>query len=152
MNDLYILQHDPEPLRRYQAAVNLAFATQIPHDIAAVLSHLMRNDPDWAIRQQVAWAAGQCRLEDCIPALIQILTGNIVNPNNNMECHNTDEKVTVAFEEDEQVRYVAALALIYMNHTYADEQLDRLEEHPHEPIRRAVRSAQRARQYITDSA
>lgn len=113
---LHALRHETNPLARCNAAVQVGVsgdARAVPVLIAAM------RDPNWGVRGNAAWAAGNAGLADCIPALADRLTAN---------------------GEDEQVRYVAALALARLG---ALAVLREHSTHAHEAVRRAAAAALR---------
>lgn len=89
-----ILRGDAPLIERCRAAVALGIApSSNPTELAPQLNTLMDSIEDWEIRQNVIWAAGELRATDCESALL----ARIYLP-----------------QEDEQVRYIAALALLRM--------------------------------------
>lgn len=124
MNRLNMLRTANDPLMRCRAAVQLALQQQqdaIPLLIATT------HDPDWSVRQNAAWALGQLRAEAGVPALDAMLAST---------------------EDDEQVLYVAALALIRVNSAAAHACLAVHRDSSHESVRRVVAAAYNAASYL----
>lgn len=122
---LHTLQHAPQPTERYNAALWVGF--QGDARAAAVLSALMQQHDDWGTRQNAAWAAGEAQLVDCVPALQAVVT---------------------QAGEDEQVRYVAALALVRLNHAPAQDYLQAHINSSDAAVRRVVAAAIHTAPYL----
>lgn len=115
-DELYALRHDTDPTTRYNAAVQLGLRGD--ELVASALIDALR-DPDWGVRQNAAWAAGQAGLRTCIPALAVRLTDD---------------------HEDEQVRYVVALALVRLGAVVI---VQRCCDHPLDAVQRVAVAALR---------
>ncbi len=126
---IHDLRHATDPVVRYNAAVQLGLAGA--DGAAEVLAEVMQQaDPeDWGVRQNAVWAAGQAKLMACIPALVTRFS---------------------LLEEDEQVRYVAALALVRIGAPAAWEHVRAQRGSSNDSIRRAADAALRAAPYLTE--
>ncbi|MEO0563388.1 MAG: HEAT repeat domain-containing protein [Chloroflexota bacterium] len=115
------------PQRRYNAFVQLTNVD--PVDEAAVVALLVPylDDDDWGIREGAAWSAGQMRLAAMAPHIEAVITRE---------------------GEDEQVRYMAALALCYINGD-SPEALLALRNHPDDAVQRVAQAALYAVPYIS---
>lgn len=85
---MHTLRHSDDLPARYNAAVQIGYSGDA--SAASTLIDMMHHTQDWGIRQNAAWAAGQLRVKACLPALHHLLL----------------------HDDDEQVRYVAALAIV----------------------------------------
>ncbi len=129
---LQTLQDDEStPVTRYNAFVTLCLhgdaSAEVWHDV--LLRH-MQQSTDWGVRQNAAWAAGQLRSSGCVHGLAAL----VVNA-----------------DEDEQVKYVAALGLVYIGDDTAMTVLHRIAQGTMETDgggQRAAAAALRAQPYI----
>jgi HEAT repeat protein len=126
---IHDLRHAPSAVTRYNAAVRLGLAGAA--SAAQALADVMQqdDDEDWGVRQNAVWAAGQARLTACIPALATRLS---------------------PAEQDEQVRYVAALALVRIGTPAAWEHVRAQLNSTDDNLRRAAAAALRAAPYLTE--
>jgi HEAT repeat protein len=83
----------------------------------------MAHDADWGTRQGAVWLVGQWQLPGAIPHLRAVIT----RP-----------------DEDEQVRYMAALALTLIPTAGAAQTLHELTENPLDAVQRVAQSAKHA--------
>lgn len=126
---IHDLRHASNAVTRYNAAVRLGLAGA--GSAADALSEAMQqdDDKDWGVRQNAVWAAGHARLTACIPALVTRFS---------------------SAEQDEQVRYVAALALVRIGTPAAWEHVRAQLNHTDDSLRRAADAALRAASYLTE--
>jgi len=125
---LHAALHATDPHTRYNTLIQLTQSS--PDAIDGLLPHLialMQTHEDWGTRQGAAWAAGQLKLAGAAPALEYVIT---------------------APGEYEQVRFVAALALVYLNPQAAPAHLAVLADHPDEAVRRVAQAAFHALPYV----
>lgn len=122
---LNTLLNGADLVARYNACLQLVDQEKNTAILVEILTQLMA-DADWGIRQISVWAAGQLQLADAIPTLMSHIT---------------------AADEDEQVRYVAALAIVYLQPSDGTETLQPLTQHSNEAVRRVALAAIHAVRY-----
>jgi hypothetical protein len=119
LHALEILHHHPDLVARYNACLTIVPYQNRSPLVGAMLVESM-TDADWGIRQNATWAVGQLGLTERLPALLDRITAN---------------------DEDEQVRYVAALAVVNILGDAAPATLNPLTQHPEEAVRRVALAA-----------
>lgn len=124
-----LMNPNSSPLDRYQASVQLGLFNA-PHAIDTLM-HLLVTCGDWGVRHNCAWALGQMRVKKAVMHLSQVIARD---------------------DEDEQVRYVAALALIRIGTQSALDQLHTHTQDKRDAVRRAALAALAAQDDLWQSA